>query len=390
MTIFARLGVLLVLTELALAAADGRAQAPAGMPAAGTRLSCTSRRFRLPFTITESAAAGVREVRLYVKCGLDASWTLTATALPGQKYFTFVAPQDGEYAFLIATVDQAGHMTPADVAQEAPDCVVLVKLQPAEPDVPGTATNSAASEIRLTAAPAAPAAVETQADKVASPMPAAESATPARHLINSTHATLNYEVEQPGTGGGKIEVWVTSPKGQTWRRLCEVPANHKGPAEIELPGEGVFGLSLVSNTGLGESRPPAGVTPDFWVEVDTTQPQGQLLSATLENGAGGDSLVIRWAASDKNLGPRPISLFYAIPDGSWLPIAEALANEGVYRWTLPREVGPSVFLRLDVTDAAGNCCHCQLPQPVVCSTAPPKVRVLGIAASAARTPPQGN
>jgi hypothetical protein len=390
MAIFSRLGVLLVLTGLALSMGVLRAQAPAGVPAAGTKLSSPSRRFRLPFTIAESAAAGVREVRLYVKSGGDAPWALKATALPSQKYFTFVAPQDGEYAFLIATVDQAGHMTPADVAQEAPDCVVLVNMQSSEPDVRGTATNAAASEVRLTAAPVMPSTVETHAEKVATPLPAAEPTTRQRNLINNTHATLNYEVEPPGAGVGPVDVWLTSANGQTWRRLCAIPANHTGPAEIDLPGEGVFGLCLVSSIGSTESRPPAGLAPDFWVEVDTTQPQGQLMSATLESGAEGNSLVIRWVASDKNLGPRPINLYYAVSDGSWLPIAEALGNEGQYRWALPRDLGPAVYLRMDVTDAAGNCCHCQLPQPVVCSTVRPKVRVLGIAAGTARTTPQGN
>jgi hypothetical protein len=400
-TISSRLGVSLVLIGLSVSAPALRADdSAAPAPTTGVKRFTRSRAFRLPFTINENAAAGVSQVRLYVQSGPGAAWTLKETAAPSQKYFTFVAPQDGEYAFLIATVDQAGRVTPADVPHEAPDLVVVVSTQPAEPAVHPAATDPsggpAASEVHSTAAaapapgPAAPSPVEAHADKIASPLPATQSAPPSRYLINSTHATLNYQVEAGGAATGKIEVWLTSPNTRTWRRLAELPDQSR-PAEIDLPGEGVFGLSLMASTGADSVSPAAGAAPDLWVEVDTTQPQAQLLPVTLDSGAGGDSLVIRWNASDKNLEPRPIHLYYAVPDGRWQPIAAALANEGIYRWLLPRDLGPVIYVRMEVTDAAGNCCRCEPSQPFTRYAARPKVRVLGIAAGASRTtPPQGN
>jgi hypothetical protein len=390
-----------VLIGLTVSAAALRADdSAAPTPTAGAKKYTRSRAFRLPFTVNENAAAGVSQVRLYVQSGPGATWTLKETAAPGQKYFTFVAPQDGEYAFLIATVDQAGRVTPADVAHEAPDLVVVVNTQPSEPAerTPGAnpSGDRASSEVNSTAAaapapgPAAPSPVEAQAEKIASPQPATQSVPPSRYLINSTHATLNYQVEAGGAAGGKIEVWLTSPNSRTWRRLAELPDQSR-PAEIDLPGEGVFGLSLIASTGADGAGPAVGATPDLWVEVDTTQPQAQLLPVTLDSGAGGDSLVIRWNATDKNLDQRPIHLYYAVPDGRWQPIASALANDGIYRWSLPRDLGPFIYVRMEVTDAAGNCCRCDLSQPFTRYAARPKVRVLGIAAGASRTtPPQGN
>jgi hypothetical protein len=388
MRVSCRFGVLLVLAVLAHPVAIVRAQAP-GEPAAVKKYS-RSRGFRLPFTIDPSRAAEVSEVRLYVKTSPEQPWALKATAAPGQKSFAFVAPQDGEYAFLIATVDQAGRSSPADVSKEAPELIVVVNTQRSEPAPPAAKEPSATPDVRLTAAPgpaldpATSLAVESHADKP-TPPPA-----PPRHLINSTHAMLNYAVEQQGATAVKLDVWLTSPTSRTWQKLCEVPGQG-GPAEIVLPGEGVFGLHLAAGGPAG-TGPAADAAPDFWVEVDTTPPLAQLQSVTPAGGPEGDGLLIRWLASDRNLGPHPISLYYATrPDGTWLPVAEGLANDGSYRWPAPRELGPVVYLRLDVADQAGNHGRSDLPQPFQRYALPARVRVLGISAAAPPgVKPQGN
>src|SRR5262249_6797020 len=76
-------------------------------------------------------------------------------------------------------------------------------------------------------------------------------------LINSTHATLAYQIDQPGPNGvGRVEVWMTRDKGQTWQFLCLDP-DRSSPVEIDLPGDGLYGLSLAVGNGAAAATPPA-------------------------------------------------------------------------------------------------------------------------------------
>jgi hypothetical protein len=201
----------------------------------------------------------------------------------------------------------------------------------------------------------------------------------SHQLINSTHATLAYQIDQPGPEGvGRVEVWMTRDKGQTWKFLCEDP-DRSSPVEIDLPGDGLYGLSLVVGNGpsLAPTPPAPGEIPDWCVEVDTSKPVAQITGVRLENG----TLVITWTATDNCLKPEPIDLYYAArPDGPWLPIARSLRNDGSYRWTMPANLAAEIYVRLEVTDRAGNVAECQTPQPVAQDSMRPKAHVIGLAA----------
>jgi hypothetical protein len=211
----------------------------------------------------------------------------------------------------------------------------------------------------------------------------------AHQMINSTHATLAYQIDQAGASGvGRVEVWMTRDRGQTWHFLCEDP-DHCSPVEIDLPGDGLYGLSLVvSSAGMNCIPPAPGETPDWWVEVDTSKPVAQITGVHPDNGA----LVITWVATDNCLKPEPIDLYYgARPEGPWLPIARSLRNDGSYRWMMPANLGSEIYVRMEVTDRAGNVAECQTPQPVAKDPARPKVRVIGLAAGDKRiTPPHAH
>jgi hypothetical protein len=212
-------------------------------------------------------------------------------------------------------------------------------------------------------------------------------------MINCTHAVLAYQIDQPGPSGvGMVEVWMTRDKGQTWKFLCE-DQNKKSPVTVDLPGDGLYGLSLVVANGAGAAcTPPAsGETPDWWVEVDTSKPVAQITGVRNENGA----LVIAWTASDNCLRAEPIDLFCAKrPDGPWMPIARGLRNDGSYRWMIPGDFGAEIYVRMEVTDRAGNVTTCQSSQmgmPVGPDQSHPKAHVIGLAPSDQRiTSPQAH
>lgn len=176
-------------------------------------------------------------------------------------------------------------------------------------------------------------------------------------LINTTRASLSYQIGQVGPSGlGKIEVWITRDQGRNWKRLCDDP-DCKSPVEIELPGEGLYGLRLVvsNGSGFGNTTPGENDEPDLWVEVDATKPVAQLQKVHPATGSDAPTIFMSWTSSDKNLGLEPVDLYYSTRHGGpWMPIAQGLNKEGNYRWPIPRSEGSQYYIRLAVTDQAGN------------------------------------
>jgi hypothetical protein len=204
--------------------------------------------------------------------------------------------------------------------------------------------------------------------------PALNSAAPANAnretvpqlLVNGTRLFLEYKIEQAGPSGvGRVEVWCTRDKGQTWKKIGE-EQGRQSPAEVHLPGDGEYGLTLVVSNGFGfGAQPPAtGDSPDWYVEVDTTKPTAQFTTVKL-TPEDGPSVHIAWTSKDRNLGTGPVELSYALKrQGPWLPIAKGLSGEGTHRWAPLTDIGAHAFLRLTVRDLAGNTTITETTQPV--------------------------
>lgn len=463
--------------------------------------------FELPVNIEAKMRANLKEVALFVKV-LPGQWVQQEVAPPTITKFTYQAPQDGEYWFLVAIVDRNGRRTPADLNQEPPQLMVVVDTRPPQVDIlpqalpngelvlrcnlrdsnpdysslklqvrggdgnwrplepvagmPGAFRvsgpdtihrplryiasdrlgNTITQEIELknvnpvlpasgTSGPMppfqgpAPAPVSRAPDLPVSypgvpippmpqvqppvtapgippspsPLPPSVSTTPAmenvthripfgpavpmargdRKILSSTRAAIEYRLDQVGFSGvGKVDVWITADNGATWQRLCS-DQDRQSPAEIELPGEGVFGLRLAvtNGNGFGGTPPAPGDAPTHTVEVDTTPPVVQLRG--VEPTATPGVLEIRWSANDKNLGTEPVALYCATRrEGPWQLIASKLRNEGVYRWQFPRELGGQFFVRVEVTDQAGNVARAEPATPVLIDMTEPQAQVLGI------------
>jgi hypothetical protein len=433
-----------------------RAQAPSA-PAPVKKIFTKQAAFKLPLQTTAADRQRLSEIQLYVKTGADGVWLLKDTAPPSLAEFTYRAPADGEYWFMVVTVDKAGKRNPPSLDRAPPGLVVVVDRQPPDCDVQpftdnaGTAylqchvrdahpdlsktkieyqtadqtwkalapaadqpgmfclppgmmmpetvratvvdlagnTKSREIQFKPTAAAAAPELLPCSAQSAehrAEKMSAAPDVKSAPHtdraFVNRTHVTLNYAIDDVGPAGvGEVEVWMTKDDGKTWQRLCTDPAHHN-PVHIELPGDGVYGLSVVVSSGDGHKAPPpaTGDAPDCRVEVDTTKPLGQLLDVHPGTGSDSGIVLITWTASDKNLKPEPIDLSYAArANGPWQPLAHGLKNQGSYRWTAPSELD-SIYVRIEISDLAGNVTSCVSPQAVVLARPHPKAHVVSIAA----------
>jgi hypothetical protein len=206
-----------------------------------------------------------------------------------------------------------------------------------------------------------------------------------RQLVNTTRLFLDYQIENGGAGAGKVDVWITKDLGKSWQKLAE-DNQRKSPVEVYLPGEGLFGVTLVatSSYGVAGAAPVAGDAPAGWIEVDTTKPNAQFTKIESIPEGGLHCVHIHWSVKDANLGDTPVELLYAVsPQGPWQSIAKGLKAQGEHRWTPAKEIGTLAHLRLIAHDLAGNEAIAASLEPVqIGEPARPRVILRGISTGA--------
>jgi hypothetical protein len=221
------------------------------------------------------------------------------------------------------------------------------------------------------------------------------SQLPKMEYVNTNHITLDYEVDKIGASGiGGVELYVTRDDGNTWQMLTREnldgraspePAPGASPLKrsitAELPGEGRYGLYLVVRNGVGVGRqaPRNGDRPQMRVEVDLTPPEGTLYGLQLAPGQR-DSVIVSWSAKDANLTDKPIRLEWAErKNGPWEPIGEGdLPNTGRFVWKLPAKIPGRVYLKMTITDLAGNTGVAESADQVTIDLNEPEVKSLSI------------
>ncbi len=191
---------------------------------------------------------------------------------------------------------------------------------------------------------------------------------------------LDYSVDnRPIDGIANIELWGTTDQGLHWEKWG-IDGDRQSPFEIEVETEGLFGfrMVIVGVNGLASRRPLPGGDADAWIEVDTSLPQTNLVSVLNGRGPDAGSLVIEYTATDAHFPERPISLFYSeSPSGPWQPITQGARNHGRFVWPADPSLPPTVFIRLEAVDAAGNVGVHQLDLPVDVQGAAPRGRIQG-------------
>ena len=209
-----------------------------------------------------------------------------------------------------------------------------------------------------------------------------KAGAPLFRMVNTKRITLNFEVKDVGPSGlSGVELWFTQD-AKEWKKY---DAPRKAQAYVvEVDEEGMYGFTLVarSGTGLGQEPPQPGDQPQVWVVVDLTPPKVALNEIKPAIDTADQTVAIRWKASDKNLGRRPISLYYAEKEGGpWRVMATGLENNGAYKWQLPKGVPSQVLVRVEATDLAGNVGRAQSPQALLMDRARP--RIINVEATAA-------
>jgi hypothetical protein len=202
---------------------------------------------------------------------------------------------------------------------------------------------------------------------------------PAVRVLNGKRLRLGYQVKANPSGEVvPVELWYTRD-GKTWHR-DEGPAQVHSPYLMDLPEEGVYGLTLVPcKAGKSESKPPQpGEPAQFWVAADWTRPAVTMQGVTAD--VAKNTLSVRWSARDDHLGSRPITLSWSEQAaGPWTPLAANLANSGSYQGQLPARMPPRFYVRVEASDQAGNVGESHTALPVVLELpAAPKVEILAV------------
>jgi hypothetical protein len=239
-------------------------------------------------------------------------------------------------------------------------------------------------------------AVATSTGASANPGPAADPAPPqpsARGggpgasgtlLVDNPRFKLQYAIDDAGPNGpATVELWITQDGGRTWIRRGDDP-DRVSPIEVDLGGEGTYGISLVarSASGLGDQPPAPGDPPQSWVEVDATAPAVQLDPVQVGTGANSGKVAIVWRATDLHLAPRSVSLSWRPdqPGATWQPLAEGQENAGRIIWAVPTTVPTRFHIRVEASDTVGHRGSSDTTEigPITVDRSRPRSRIIGL------------
>ena len=179
-------------------------------------------------------------------------------------------------------------------------------------------------------------------------------------------------------------MWITQDGGRTWIRRGE-DADRMSPFDVDLGGEGTFGLCLVarSASGLGDQPPAPGDPPQSWGRGRFHGARRATLSAPdrhrPERGQGGDRLA---RPAICTCAQRRFAALAARRPGraAWQPIMDGQENAGQYVWTVPPSFPAKFHLRVEAVDSLGHHGTAETSDatPVIVDRSRPRSRIIGL------------
>ena len=386
--------------------------------------------FQLPFKTApaDDKEKAPVEVRLFVSSDAGRSWKTHSRVRPDQGHFKFAAPKDGQYGFVIRTVDRRGALWPN--TKPKPEMLVTVDTHP--PKIELTAEWNAAGHVtaawKVTDPTLKPESLKLQYRmSVTEPWQAVAIATPS--------------TEQPSQQAGKATWWPKSTKGPLLVRFeAHDKAGNPGVAQrtLKLPmpeqqQQVAAGVSKPKEKPQDDRDRVVPVPPVKPVETPKVnvaakkqlpakdhfaEPNGTVGNALrgvpedrvdvgrqFAERHGGRSLrvaesppvarrailpkpptrraipacrvkltstarqngrmTIRWQTSGASTLSKTIHIAYSnTAKGPWLPVALNQKDDGHHVWQYDRSVPDQVFLMIEVIDRAGSRSHFITPEPL--------------------------
>ena len=175
--------------------------------------------------------------------------------------------------------------------------------------------------------------------------------------VSSSRVLVAYNLARGSGTVIQVDLWYTRDKGHRWE-LAPVSESPASPIAFDAGQDGLYGFYLVLHNEAGASSMPPGPgsAPQQWVLVDRSAPTVQVLTLRPDASFSENrEILIRWVGRDDNLLNRPVSLHYRTAETkSYQLIADSLAAESSYRWTVPEGVTGRVEIKISVSDRAGN------------------------------------
>ena len=197
--------------------------------------------------------------------------------------------------------------------------------------------------------------------RAAAEAPNAAGAADAAPLFPTREGTFDipFQIDEPIPGQEPVEVQlhVSEDRGATWREAVKAsPSAERFTFRAPHDGEFWFLVRTLNRAGrLLPDRPPA---PELRVLVDT-QPPTIEFDVVAE---GAEQLACSWKIGDPNLRPETLEAAYQGIDaaGTWRPIptppSQPQPDGRMFGRVVfvPTSSTPPYFVRLEVSDAAGN------------------------------------
>ena len=218
------------------------------------------------------------------------------------------------------------------------------------------------------------------------PSPESVGAAPIDTItVASPRFSLKYEVDDAGPNGpATVELWVTRDNGRTWvARGSDL--DRTSPFDVDLGGEGKFGIRLVSRSafGQGDQPPRPGDLPEKWVVVDSTPPLVQLSPVQVGTGRNAGLVAIAWRAVDPHLMPNSTRILWRAdqPGATWQPIVVDQENTGKHIWKVEPGIPSKIHIRVEAVDTLGHVGGAETTdsrRPVIVDLSKPKSRIIGL------------
>ncbi|MBN1257923.1 MAG: hypothetical protein JXA52_09495, partial [Planctomycetes bacterium] len=182
-----------------------------------------------------------------------------------------------------------------------------------------------------------------------------------------------------GSAIQKVELFGTTDLGRTWKNYGADP-DRQSPFEITVPGDGIYGFSIVSTDRAGnqELPPEPGTYPERVIIVDTTPPQGEFLSPLKSDRIGEEGIAIAWQTQDNHPLKNSVELHVSGDGGQrWYLLKDKLPEDGRMIWKPVGSRYPTYSFRLKVRDRAGNVALIKAPGMVLSDATAPTAKLTG-------------
>jgi hypothetical protein len=188
-------------------------------------------------------------------------------------------------------------------------------------------------------------------------------------ISRSRRFAWDYEMpaERPKADRLRVELWSTRDAGVTWQRAA-VDDDATSPINVVLPAAGLYGfrLEIVPDLPGAGGGPRPGDPAESWIGIDEEPPYVELLSAARVAEGESGAILIRYTSRDQLAAPKTARLLFSPnPEGPWATIATDLDNQGEYHWQPDRSTPARVYLRIEVSDVAGNVGSAGCQEPVL-------------------------